>query len=103
MEVTFFDSDIEQCIIAQGPYVIAKAGMVIELLRQHGSRLKLPYSRSLGRGLFELRVRSNVEVRLLYMFHGRARAVLLHGFVKKSEAIPKRELDKAMARKRFFD
>jgi phage-related protein len=66
--------------------------------RNHG----LPHTRQIvGRpGLFELRVRGHDDARLLFFYGAEREIVVLHGFVKKSQAIPKAELDIAMARKR---
>lgn len=65
-------------------------------------QLTMPVSRSLGSGLFELRKRGTPEVRLLYGFHQGA-AIIVHGFIKKSRKIPKRELETALIRLRAFD
>lgn len=65
-------------------------------LRERGSQLREPLSKSLGDGLFELRVRS---YRLFFCFRHGNRIVLLHAFRKKSQATPRRELE--FARKRM--
>ena len=43
----------------------------------------MPDSKSLGKGLFELRTQGRIKVRMLYMFHNN-KAYLIHGFVKKA-------------------
>ncbi len=50
-------------------------------------------------GLWEVRVHSaNQAIRLLGFFDGNDLIVLTHGFMKKSEKIPRREIDTAEAR-----
>lgn len=70
----------------------------IELLATYGVELGMPHAKLLGGGLFELRVRGKREVRVFYVHIATRRIILLHSFIKKSQATPKKELD--IARKR---
>lgn len=54
-------------------------------------------------GLYALRVRGANDVRVFYVFAPARRVILLHAFKKKSERIPKRELDAALEHKRRFE
>ena len=65
-------------------------------LQARGNQLREPLSKSLGGGLFELRVKS---YRLFFCFRPGNRIVLLHAFMKKSQTAPRRELE--LARKRM--
>ena len=67
-------------------------------LQTFGRLLAPPDSKKISKVLFELRVVGSIQVRLLYGF-SENRALVIHGFVKKSEKIPPRELD--LAHKRF--
>lgn len=82
----------------------AKVGAVWTMLEEHGNRLALPQSRSLGGGLFELRI-SHPEgpFRIIYCHLPGRRIKLLHGFVKRTEETPKADLDLARARKAELD
>lgn len=64
-------------------------------LQERGSQLREPLSKSLGEGLFELRVQA---YRLFFCFRPGNRIVLLHAFRKKSQATPRRELELARTR-----
>ncbi len=78
---------------------------LLKLLAESGNTLRLPHSKPLGGGLFELRGR---QVRMFYVFRRGRRAVLLDGMVKKRGDIPptvlkrvrryQRELEVAEAR-----
>lgn len=68
-----------------------KVGRMIDLLEQSGSLLGMPYSKSLGNNLFELRTRGQQEIRIFYTFYNN-RAWLLHGFIKKTQKTPRREI-----------
>lgn len=53
-----------------------------------------------AKNLFELRIKGkNKNVRIFYCFKKNRMIILLHGFVKKSQKIPSRELKLAIARK----
>ena len=76
---------------------ISKVSRLIDLLRQFGEQLRMPYSKSLGHNLFELRIRGQQGIRILYIFY-KQEAVLLHGFVKKAQKTPLREIETALTR-----
>jgi phage-related protein len=65
---------------------------MIRVLEENGHKIRMPYSKSLGEGLFELRILGNIQVRVLYFFSHDA-AYLVHAFVKKSMRIPKSEIE----------
>lgn len=64
----------------------------VDVLKENNGLLGSPDSKSLGRGLFELKIISSISLRIFYCFHKDA-IYLLHGIVKKSQKIPKREID----------
>ena len=68
----------------------------IQALQEMGISLRMPLSESLEDGIFELRAKvgSNIS-RVMYFFVVGNRAVLTHGFVKKTQKTPPRELEKA--------
>ncbi len=71
--------------------IVAKVLRTIDLLERFGHRLGLPHSKSIGRDLFELRIRGQQEIRLVYTFHN-DKAVILLGFIKKSQKIPQKDI-----------
>jgi phage-related protein len=78
----------------------AKLLREIDLLEDYGIDLGMPHAKSLGGGLYELRVRGKIDVRVFYVFAKAKNIYLLHGFVKKRYTTPKRELDIALDRKK---
>lgn len=65
---------------------------------QFGWPLGMPLVRSLGGGIWEVRVRlENRIVRILFVLDG-STMVLLHGFIKKTQATPQADLDLAKDR-----
>ena len=80
--------------------VLADYARLLELLTEHGPSLRLPHSRAMGDGLFELRPRGRSGIgRAFYCFLIGRRVVVLHAFVKKTPQTPDRDLK--LARKRL--
>jgi phage-related protein len=80
--------------------VLADYARLVELLAEYGPGLRLPRSRALGEGLFELRPHGRSGIgRSFYCFMVDKRIVVLHAFIKKSQQTPDHELK--IARKRI--
>jgi phage-related protein len=79
--------------------VLADYARLVELLMEHGPNLRLPHSRAMGGGLFELRPRGRSGIgRAIYCFLVGRRVVVVHAFIKKTQQTPDKEL--VLARKR---
>lgn len=79
--------------------VVADYARLVELLIEHGPNLRLPHSRSMSDGLFELRSHGRSGIgRAMYCFLVGKRIVVVHAFIKKSPQTPDRDLK--LARKR---
>ena len=76
------------------PVLKNKILVMIDMLEEAGHLLKMPFSKSLGKGLFELRIVGNAQVRIFYCFYG-GKAYLLHGIVKKTPRVPPRAINLA--------
>ena len=72
----------------------------LDLLEEHGIQLGMPHARPMKDGLYELRVRSQIDIRCFYIFAKGQHIYILHGFVKKRQTTPKRELDIARERQK---
>lgn len=73
----------------------------IERLAELGHELRRPEAAYLRDGIYELRASfQGVHYRILYFFHDQ-RAVISHG-LKKTGAVPPREIDFAIRRKKLF-
>ena len=74
----------------------------LDLLEEFGIHLRMPYARHLEKQLWELRARlGKNRYRIVYFLATEGSFVLLHGFVKKTEATPAGELE--IARRRLAD
>ena len=74
----------------------AQALYALSILEEYGNRLREPYSKSVGNGLFELRIQFASDItRIFYFFVVDNKIILTNGFVKKTMKTPKAELELA--------
>ena len=72
---------------------------VLDLLREFGIGVRAPHVKKLvGTQLWELRTSGGVATRILYVTKNGRTFLLLHGFVKKIQKTPERELRVALKR-----
>lgn len=99
-EIEYFHQRVEAEIESWPVDVLADYAHLVELLAEYGPNLRLPHSRAMGNGLFELRPRGRSGIgRAFYCFLVGKRVVVLHAFVKKTQQTPDKELK--LARKRM--
>jgi len=102
-KIIFYETVSHKLPVAEFIYSLEKATQAkvirnIDLLKEFGNGLGIPYSKKIDSRLYELRVRGREEVRIFYTF-GQSRTVyLLHGFKKKSQKTPEREIETALKR-----
>ena len=83
-------------ILELPPKMRAKVLRVIDMLETNGTDLREPYSKHLNDGIFELRAQVGSDIsRVLYFFMVGRRAILTHGFIKKTQITPLSEIDRA--------
>ena len=74
-------------------------GKVIQVLEERGPSLPFPYSSQVAGRLRELRIHFGRELhRILYYCDITRAFVLLHGFEKRSQQLPRREIAIAIQR-----
>ncbi len=60
---------------------------------EYGPDLGLPFTRAMGKGLFEIRAKGHAGIaRGLFCTISRNTIVILHVFIKKTDVTPKKEL-----------
>ena len=96
----FTNEKVEKFIRSLEKPAKAKIVRAVELLAEFGVELSMPHSRKVTKELFELRIRGQQEIRIFYFFRNNL-AYLIHGFVKKSEKTPIKEIE--IAKQRFRD
>lgn len=82
----------------------AKAVKDIGLLEEMGNSIREPYSKPMGDGLFELRIKFAGDItRIFYFFYVGSKIILTNGFVKKTPKTPAKELEKALKYKAEYE
>ncbi len=98
-EVEYFHPRVLAVIEAWPVDLLADYARLVELLMVHGPNLRMPHSRTMGDGLFELRPHGRSGIgRALYCFLVGRRVVVLHALVKKTAQTTGKDLK--LARKR---
>ena len=83
--------------------VRSKFFKLLKLLEEHGPNLKRPYADALRDGIRELRVGlGGDQYRALYFFVSGRTIVITHGIIKKTDAVPAGELQRAINYKNDF-
>ena len=97
--IEYFHPKVLASIEAWPVDVLADYAHLVELLMEHGPNLRLPHSRAMGDGLFELRPRARSGIgRAFYCFLLGRRVVVVHAFIKKTQQTPDKELKIARSR-----
>jgi phage-related protein len=77
---------------------------MIELLQEYGNKLKLPHSRLMKDGIFELRFSAEDKYfRILYFFTSDKKVIITNCFIKKTNNIPSAEIEKAKKYKKDYE
>jgi phage-related protein len=92
--VEYFNRRVLEEIESWPVGVLADYARLIELLMEFGPHVRMPHSRALGGGLFELRPRGPEGIaRAMYCYVTGRRIVVLRAFAKKAQATSLRDLD----------
>ena len=95
-------ADVERFVLELAPGLAAKYFRLTDLMLEFGINLGMPHTRAMSNGLFELRVKGQEGIaRVFYCTLSGKRIVMLHGFVKKSQKTPPKELK--IARRRLSE
>ena len=98
--IEYFHSRVLTEIESWPDGILADYARILELLMEFGPNLRMPHSRTMGGGVFEVRPRGREGIgRAFYCFVVGRRIVILHAFIKKTPATPEKELK--IARKRM--
>ena len=99
-QLQFFNSKVQAAIEAWPTGISASFVRIAEQMVVSGPNLGMPYTRPFGDGLFEIRARGQEGIgRAFFCTLVGKRVVILHGFIKKTQATPPDEIK--IARKRI--
>lgn len=91
---------IEEFLDSLDDKMTAKLVGLMEILEEYGNNLRMPYSKHLEDGIFELRCKQGSGiVRILYFFYYEGKIIITNGFVKKTQKTPRQEIETAKQRR----
>jgi len=97
--VELLDDRVESELDALPVDMRAHFQRIVALLEEFGAAVREPHVKSLGKGLFEMRMKGRDGISLAFYVHAHMqRLVVVRIFVKKTSATPQKEID--LARKR---
>lgn len=98
--IQYFNTRVQQDIEGWPVGIYADFLRLVMLMQNHGADLRMPHSRAMGQGLFELRCKGPEGIgRAFYCTLVGREIVILHSFIKKSQETPISEIK--LARKRL--
>jgi len=101
-EIHYYSDDVQATIDTWPVGIRAYYARITERMCTLGPNLGMPFTDSLGQGLFEIRARGKEGIgRAFFCTLVERKIVVLHAYIKKSQKIPVRELD--VARKRLAE
>lgn len=101
MKITFYEDPMGKNLVKEflnelDPKMRTKMLRSIMALQELGISLRMPLSEHLGDGIFELRAQVGTNIsRVMYFFMIGNQAILIHGFIKKTQKTPSREIERA--------
>lgn len=97
--IDYYNQSVNNNIESLHKTIQAKFEAILDKIEEYGPNLGLPFTRAMSNGLFEIRAKGHAGIaRGLFCIMSNKRIVILHVFVKKTDAIPKKELDLAIKR-----
>lgn len=92
MNIKFLFSKTYDFLFELDDISVEKINKSLGLLEKYGNGIDYPHTKSVGKGIFELRVIGMRHIRIFFVYKN-DEAVILHVFVKKTNSIPKKEID----------
>ncbi len=98
-EIVYYHESVQQTIMNFPAGIQARYVHLTQRMLTVGPNLGMPHTRALGRGLFEMRMKSKEGIgRMFYGILAWQRIMMLHAFLKKSMKMPPREMEIARTR-----
>jgi phage-related protein len=98
--INYFNARVQLDIESWPVGIYADFLRLVRLMEAYGVDLRMPHSRAMGQGLFELRCRGQEGIgRAFYCTLVGREIVILHSFIKKTQETPDSEM--RIARKRL--
>lgn len=93
--INFYNQNIKQEILEYWPDKLrARLFKILDVIKKDGPNLGMPITRSMGNGLFEIRVKAYEGIgRVFFCYVLKKEIIILHSIIKKTEQTPKTDLE----------
>jgi phage-related protein len=99
-QIIYFNDRVQKDVLSLPSGILADYLRLTEAMALYGADLRMPHSRALGAGLYELLPKGPEGIgRVFYCTQVGRVIVILHSFIKKTQETP--DADMRMARKRL--
>ena len=103
-KITFFNEKVKKETLSLPDGILADLLSIFDMVNELGPNLGRPHSAPLKDGLFEFRAKGREGIaRSVFCTVLDNEVVVLHTFIKKSQEIPKRDIDLAKKRKKELE
>ncbi|HKL80982.1 MAG TPA: type II toxin-antitoxin system RelE/ParE family toxin [Desulfobacter sp.] len=98
-EIRYYSEKVRAGIDQWPPGIKAYYAKITERMQIYGPNLGMPFTRSMGQGLFEIRARGKEGIgRAFFCAVVENEILILHEFIKRSQKTPKKDLETAQQR-----
>ena len=98
-KIEYYSESVQREILALPAGLLARYIHLTDRMIGFGPNLGMPHTRSMGKGLFELRLKATEGMgRVFFLARTGQRIAMLHQFVKKSQKTPPKEIKIARRR-----
>lgn len=106
-DIIFFETDdecpVQDFLDSLEDKMAARVYGLMDVLAECGNELRMPYSRHLDDGIFELRAKVGSDItRTLYFFYVGKKIIMTNGYVKKTQKTPKSVIETAKKYRKIF-
>lgn len=97
--IIYYSEQVQEDIMSLPDTLQARYIGLTQRMLEHGPNLGLPHTDAFGGGLFELRLKGAEGIaRVFFCTMVEREIVMLHGFIKKTQKTPEKELKIAKSR-----
>jgi phage-related protein len=91
--IAYHTKDVEEFVQTLPDGLLARYLRLTDMILEFGPNLGMPHTRAMGDGLYDLREKGKEGIaRVFFCTVVGQRVIMLHGFIKRSEKTPPKEL-----------
>src|SRR5690242_6024469 len=93
-KIRYYNQSVEDEVDELHLSIKAKFEAIMDKMLEYGPDLGMPFTKAMGKGLFEIRAKGHAGIaRGLFCTIKNNTIVILHVFIKKTDATPRKDLE----------